>query len=387
MKAQMTKNVVIVPTGAKGGFVMRRFADPGGPTPDEVRAGYETFVRGLLDLTDNLVDGVVRRPKGVRTHDAGDPYLVVAADKGTARFSDTANAISAEYGFWLDDAFASGGSTGYDHKGLGITARGAWESVRRHFVERGIDVDADPITVVGIGDMSGDVFGNGMLLSRSIRLIAAFDHRHVFIDPNPDPARSHDERSRLAAMGASSWADYDRSLISSGGGVFSRAAKRVDVTEEMSERFGIRAGVLTPNELISRVLKAPTDLIWNGGVGTFVKATTESQAEAQDRANDGIRVNGSELRALVVGEGGNLGFTQAGRIEFARSGGRRRARWQPESRRPERPHTVGCRSRGRGHRLRQLPPGPDHCPGGGGVCSQDRRIRGPDGGVGGGGRP
>ena len=322
MKAQMTKNVVIVPTGAKGGFVMRRFADPGGPTPDEVRAGYETFVRGLLDLTDNLVDGVVRRPRGVRTHDAGDPYLVVAADKGTARFSDTANAISAEYGFWLDDAFASGGSTGYDHKGLGITARGAWESVRRHFVERGIDVDADPITVVGIGDMSGDVFGNGMLLSRSIRLIAAFDHRHVFIDPNPDPARSHDERSRLAAMGASSWADYDRSLISSGGGVFSRAAKRVDVTEEMSERFGIRAGVLTPNELISRVLKAPTDLIWNGGVGTFVKATTESQAEAQDRANDGIRVNGSELRALVVGEGGNLGFTQAGRIEFARSGGR-----------------------------------------------------------------
>jgi glutamate dehydrogenase len=322
MKAQMTKNVVIVPTGAKGGFVMRSFADPAGPSPDEIRAGYQTFIRGLLDLTDNLVDGVAIHPDGIRCHDAGDPYLVVAADKGTARFSDTANAIAAEYGFWLDDAFASGGSTGYDHKALGITAKGAWESVRRHFVELGVDVESDPVSVIGIGDMSGDVFGNGMLLSRSIRLIAAFDHRHIFIDPNPDPEASYDERARLVAMRGSSWADYDRSLISPGGGVFSRAAKRIDVTEEMSERLGIRAGALTPNELISALLKAPTDLIWNGGVGTFVKAGSETNAEAQDRSNDGVRVDGHELRARVVGEGGNLGFTQAGRIEFSRFGGR-----------------------------------------------------------------
>ena len=322
MKAQMTKNVVIAPTGAKGGFVLRRFTDPGGPSVDEVRSGYETFIRGLLDLTDNLVDGAAVHPNGIRCHDAGDPYLVVAADKGTARFSDTANAIAIEYGFWLDDAFASGGSTGYDHKALGITARGAWESVRRHFVELGVDIDTDPISVVGIGDMSGDVFGNGMLLSSAIRLVAAFDHRHVFIDPNPDPGISYDERARLAALGRSSWADYDTALISKGGGVFSRTAKRIDITNEMSERFGIRAGALTPNELIAALLKAPTDMIWNGGVGTFVKASTETNAEAQDRSNDAIRANGNELRARVVGEGGNLGFTQAGRIEFSRSGGR-----------------------------------------------------------------
>jgi glutamate dehydrogenase len=322
MKAQMTKNVVIVPTGAKGGFVMRRFADKAGPTPEEVKAGYEIFIRGLLDLTDNLVDGTAVHPKGVRCHDAGDPYLVVAPDRGTARFSDTANAIAAEYGFWLDDAFASSGSTGYDHKALGITARGTWESVRRHFVELGVDVDEDPITVVGIGDMSGDVFGNGMLLSRSIRLIAAFDDRHVFIDPDPDPETSYEERARLAAMGPSSWADYDKGLISTGGGVFSRRAKRIDITEEMSDLFGIRAGVLTPNELINSLFKAPADLLWNGGIGTYVKSSIESNADAQDRANDAVRIDGKQLRSRVVGEGGNLGFTQGGRIEYSRSGGR-----------------------------------------------------------------
>ncbi len=321
MKAQMTKNVVIVPTGAKGGFVLRSPSDPG-PTPDEVRAGYRTFICGLLDLADNLVEGAIVHPEGVRCHDAGDPYLVVAADKGTARFSDTANAIAAEYGFWLDDAFASGGSDGYDHKALGITARGAWESVRRHFVELGVDVDRDPVLVIGIGDMSGDVFGNGMLLSRAIRLIAAFDHRHIFIDPNP-PEAAYDERARLAAIGGrSSWADYDKALISAGGSVFPRTAKRIDVTEEMSERFGIRAGALTPNELIAALLKAPTDMIWNGGIGTFVKASWETNAQAEDRVNDAVRANGNELRAKVVGEGGNLGFTQAGRIEFSRFGGR-----------------------------------------------------------------
>ena len=322
MKAQMTKNVVIVPTGAKGGFVMRRFADQAGPAPDEVRAGYGTFIRGLLDLTDNLVEGSPVHPQGVRCHDTGDPYLVVAADKGTASFSDTANAISAEYGFWLDDAFASGGSTGYDHKALGITARGAWESVRRHFVELGVDIDSDPVSVIGIGDMSGDVFGNGMLLSRTTRLIAAFDHRHIFIDPNPDAEAAYEERFRLAGMGRSSWGDYDKALLSVGGGVFSRSAKRIDVTEEMSERFGIRAGVLTPNELIAALLKAPTDLIWNGGIGTYVKASTETNAQAQDRANDTVRANGNELRARVIGEGGNLGLTQAGRIEYSRFDGR-----------------------------------------------------------------
>ena len=318
MKAQKTKNVVIVPTGAKGGFVVREPADQAGASRDEIHDAYEIFIRGLLDITDNLVDGIAVHPRGVRCHDSGDPYLVVAADRGTATFSDAANAISAEYGFWLDDAFASGGSTGYDHKALGITARGAWESVRRHFVELGVDINADAVTVVGIGDMSGDVFGNGMLLSRSIRLIAAFDHRHIFIDPKPDAGAAYEERERLAALGRSSWADYDKALISVGGGVFPRTAKRIDISEEMSERFGIRSGVLTPNELIGAVLKAPTDLLWNGGLGTFVKASGQSNLDAQDRANDAIRINGNELRAKVVGEGGNLGFTQAGRIEYSR---------------------------------------------------------------------
>ncbi|MEA3501835.1 MAG: NAD-glutamate dehydrogenase, partial [Actinomycetota bacterium] len=323
MKAQMTKNVVIVPTGAKGGFVMRRVTNPAaGPTLEEVKSGYRVFIRGLLDVTDNYEEGRVVHPAGVRTLDGDDPYFVVAADRGTAAFSDTANEIAVDAGFWLDDAFASGGSTGYDHKALGITARGAWESVRRHFMELGIDVDSDPITVVGVGDMSGDVFGNGMLLSRSIRLVAAFDHRHIFIDPNPDPERSFTERERLAGLGRSSWDDYDRNAISRGGGVFPRTQKRIEVTEEMRSSLGTTNTAMTPHELISAILTAPVDLLWNGGIGTYVKAKAESNDEAQDRSNDAVRVNGRDLRCRVVGEGGNLGLTQAGRIEYDRSGGR-----------------------------------------------------------------
>jgi glutamate dehydrogenase len=323
MKAQMTKNVVIVPTGAKGGFVLRNVADPStGPTPDEVEAAYRTFIGALLDVTDNLNSGSVVHPAGVRILDGEDPYFVVAADRGTATFSDTANDIAIERGFWLDDAFASGGSSGYDHKALGITARGAWESVRRHFAELDIDIQADPITVAGVGDMSGDVFGNGMLLSRSIKLVAAFDHRHVFVDPNPDPEQSFVERERLARLGPSSWDDYDRELISPGGGVFPRSVKRIDLSDEMREVLGTSASEMTPQQLISSVLKAPVDLFWNGGIGTYVKASTETNDDAQDRSNDSLRVDGRDLRCRVVGEGGNLGFTQAGRIEYDRAGGR-----------------------------------------------------------------
>ncbi|MEN8113169.1 MAG: NAD-glutamate dehydrogenase [Actinomycetota bacterium] len=323
MKAQMTKNVVIVPTGAKGGFIIRNVADPvAGPTFDEVKTGYQTFIRALLDVTDTLEEGQVIHPEGVRILDGEDPYFVVAADRGTATFSDTANGIAAEAGFWLDDAFASGGSTGYDHKALGITARGAWESVRRHFMELDVDVQTDPVTVIGIGDMSGDVFGNGMLLSTSIRLVAAFDHRHIFIDPDPDPEASFAERQRLAGLGRSSWDDYDRETISVGGGVFSRSLKRIDLTDEMRTVFGTTATELTPAQLISTILKAPVDLLWNGGIGTYVKASQETNDDAQDRANDSVRVNGRDLRCKVVGEGGNLGLTQAGRIEFDQAGGR-----------------------------------------------------------------
>ncbi len=323
MKAQMTKNVVIVPTGAKGGFVLRRIADPGiGPTPEEVKSGYQIFIRALLDVTDNLEAGQVVHPIGVRTLDGDDPYFVVAADRGTATFSDTANEIAMNADFWMDDAFASGGSSGYDHKALGITARGAWESVRRHFAELDVDVQTDPITVVGVGDMSGDVFGNGMLLSRSIKLVAAFDHRHIFIDPDPDAERSFAERERIARLGRSSWDDYDRSQISAGGGVYSRSLKRIDLTDEMKQVLDTNADEMTPQQLISAILRAPVDLFWNGGIGTYVKAATESNDDAQDRANDGVRVDGRELRCRVVGEGGNLGFTQAGRIEFDRAGGR-----------------------------------------------------------------
>jgi glutamate dehydrogenase len=323
MKAQMTKNVVIVPTGAKGGFVMRKAGDPAaGPTFDEVRAGYQTFIGALLDVTDTLEDGEVVHPEGVRVLDGEDPYFVVAADRGTATFSDTANAIASARGFWLDDAFASGGSTGYDHKALGITARGAWESVRRHFMGLGADVQSDSITVVGIGDMSGDVFGNGMLLSESIKLVAAFDHRHIFIDPDPDPAASFAERRRLAGLERSSWDDYDRAAMSAGGGVFPRSLKRIELTDEMRAVLGTSARDVTPAQLMSTILKAPVDLLWNGGIGTYVKASHETNDDAQDRANDAVRVDGRSLRCKVVGEGGNLGFTQAGRIEFDDRGGR-----------------------------------------------------------------
>jgi glutamate dehydrogenase len=327
VKAQTVKNAVIVPTGAKGGFVGKRLPDPAVDREAWLAEGiacYRGFIGGLLDLTDNLVDGEVVPPRDTVRLDGDDTYLVVAADKGTATFSDIANAVAAEYGFWLGDAFASGGSAGYDHKAMGITARGAWESVRRHFRELGVDVQREPVTVVGVGDMSGDVFGNGMLLSPHLRLVAAFDHRHVFLDPSPDPATSYDERARLFALPRSSWADYDPALLSEGGGVFARTAKRIPVTPQVREVLGLPDGVeaIAPQELMRAVLTAPVDLFWNGGIGTYVKASTETSLQVGDKANDTIRVNGSELRARVVGEGGNLGLTQLGRIEYALSGGR-----------------------------------------------------------------
>jgi glutamate dehydrogenase len=325
VKAQTVKNAVIVPTGAKGGFVAKHLPDPAVDRDAWLAEGvacYRTLIRGLLDLTDNLVDGTVEPPSRVVRHDGDDTYLVVAADKGTASFSDIANGVAAEYGFWLGDAFASGGSAGYDHKAMGITARGAWESVKRHFRELGRDVQKEDVTVVGIGDMSGDVFGNGMLLSRHIRLVAAFDHRHVFLDPDPDADSAFAERQRLFSTPRSSWADYDAALISPGGGVFPRTAKSVPVSPQVAARLGLPAGAiaLTPAELISAVLKAPVDLLWNGGIGTYVKATTESNAQAGDKANDAIRVDGGQLRVQVVGEGGNLGLTQLGRVEAALHG-------------------------------------------------------------------
>ncbi|HXM82060.1 MAG TPA: NAD-glutamate dehydrogenase [Burkholderiales bacterium] len=323
MKAQMVKNVVIVPVGAKGGFVLKRA--PAGDREALMKEGvacYQTFLRGLLDITDNLVDGKVVAPRGVVRLDGDDPYLVVAADKGTATFSDIANGIAAEYGFWLGDAFASGGSAGYDHKKMAITARGAWESVKRHFRELGVDTQSTDFTVAGIGDMSGDVFGNGMLLSRHIRLVAAFDHRHVFLDPSPDAEKSFKERERLFNLPRSSWADYDAKLISKGGGIFPRSAKSIPVSPEAQEVLGIKGKALPPNELISAILKAPVDLLYNGGIGTYVKAKSQSHADVGDRANDAIRVNGADLRCKVVAEGGNLGFTQLGRVEYALRGGR-----------------------------------------------------------------
>jgi glutamate dehydrogenase len=325
MKAQKVKNAIIVPDGSKGGFILKRAT----ATPDELRAEvsaqYVTLMRGLLDITDNRIDGEVVHPAGVRIHDAPDPYLVVAADKGTATFSDTANAISEEYGFWLGDAFASGGSHGYDHKELGITARGAWESVKRHFREVGIDVMAQPFTVVGIGDMSGDVFGNGMLYTPQIQLVCAFDHRHVFIDPTPDPAASFAERQRLFAIPRSSWADYDASLLSEGGAIIDRSTKSVELSPQARAALGIPEDApaeMSTNEVIHRALQAPVDLLWNGGIGTYVKADGEGHTEVGDRANDPVRVNGSQVRARIVGEGGNLGFTQRGRVEYAKQGGR-----------------------------------------------------------------
>ncbi|RMH74529.1 MAG: NAD-glutamate dehydrogenase, partial [Actinomyces sp.] len=322
LKAQMVKNAVIVPAGAKGGFVVQSLPDDRDSQRRAVEAAYRRFVSALLDVTDNLVDDEVVPPPRVVRHDGDDPYLVVAADKGTATFSDLANEIAQSRGMWLGDAFASGGSHGYDHKAMGITARGAWESVKRHFRELGRDVTREPVTVVGIGDMSGDVFGNGMLLSRSLRLIAAFDHRHVFVDPDPDPEASYRERARLFALPASSWADYDPALISPGGGVFPRSAKSLELSPEAATALGVEPGVFTPDELISAILRAPVDLLWNGGIGTYVKAHDESHAEVGDKANDAVRVDARDLRVRVVGEGGNLGFTQRGRVEFAARGGR-----------------------------------------------------------------
>jgi glutamate dehydrogenase len=324
MKAQMVKNAVIVPVGSKGGFYPKRLPASGEreAVQAEVVASYRIFMRGLLDLTDNLVGGQVVQPPETLRYDDDDPYLVVAADKGTASFSDIANEVAREYGFWLDDAFASGGRTGYDHKAMAITARGAWESVKRHFRELGRDLQAEDFTAVGIGDMSGDVFGNGMLQSRRIRLTAAFDHRHVFVDPDPDAAASWAERKRLFELPRSSWADYDKALISKGGGVFDRRAKSVPLSPEIAALSGLAASQVTPNELINALLKAHVDLLWFGGIGTFVKASDESHPEVGDRGNDALRVSADELRCKVIGEGGNLGCTQRGRIEYASLGGR-----------------------------------------------------------------
>ena len=324
VKAQMVKNAVIVPVGAKGGFVPKHL--PLGGSREEIQAEaiecYKIFVSGLLDLTDNIVAGSVVPPVGVVRRDDDDPYLVVAADKGTATFSDIANEMARSYGFWLDDAFASGGSQGYDHKKMGITAKGAWISVQRHFRELGVDVQSDPISVVGIGDMSGDVFGNGMLLSKAVRLVAAFNHLDIFIDPDPDPIASHAERQRLFDLPRSSWQDYEQSLISKGGGVFSRSAKSISLTTEMQTLTGTTESKMTPTALIKALLLSKSDLLWIGGIGTYVKASTETNLDVGDRANDALRVNGRDLKVKVIGEGGNLGMTQRGRIEYAQSGGR-----------------------------------------------------------------
>ncbi|MDX6249495.1 MAG: glutamate dehydrogenase [Kribbellaceae bacterium] len=327
VKAQMVKNSVIVPVGAKGGFYAKQLPDPSVDRDAwlaEGVASYKTFISGLLDITDNIAGGSIVAPSNVVRYDGDDAYLVVAADKGTATFSDIANSVAKEYGFWLGDAFASGGSVGYDHKAMGITARGAWESVKRHFRELGHDCQNEDFTVVGVGDMSGDVFGNGMLLSEHIQLVAAFDHRHIFLDPSPDAAASFAERRRLFELPRSSWADYDASLISTGGGVYPRTDKAIPISAEVREALGLEGNpaTLTPAELMQAIVKAPVDLFWNGGIGTYVKATAESHADVGDKANDAIRVNGADLRARAVGEGGNLGFTQLGRIEYAAQGGR-----------------------------------------------------------------
>ncbi|WP_405948378.1 NAD-glutamate dehydrogenase [Streptomyces prunicolor] len=327
VKAQMVKNTVIVPVGAKGGFVAKQLPDPSVDRDAwlaEGIASYKMFISALLDITDNLVAGEVVPPADVVRHDEDDTYLVVAADKGTATFSDIANGVAESYNFWLGDAFASGGSAGYDHKKMGITARGAWESVKRHFRELGVDTQSEDFTVVGVGDMSGDVFGNGMLLSEHIRLVAAFDHRHIFLDPTPDAAVSYAERRRMFELPRSSWADYDTGLLSAGGGVFPRTAKAIPVNAHVREALGIEDKVakMTPADLMKAILKSRVDLLWNGGIGTYVKASTESHADVGDKANDAIRVDGADLRVKVVGEGGNLGLTQLGRIEFAQQGGK-----------------------------------------------------------------
>ncbi|HEY2179522.1 MAG TPA: NAD-glutamate dehydrogenase [Caulobacteraceae bacterium] len=325
VKAQQVKNAVIVPVGSKGGFFPKHL--PRGGTPDQIRAeavaAYKTFLAGLLDLTDNVDPaGAVIHPAGVVVHDGEDPYLVVAADKGTASFSDIANEVAESYGFWLGDAFASGGSAGYDHKEMGITAKGAWEGVKRHFREMGIDIQRESVTVVGVGDMSGDVFGNGMLLSKALKLRAAFDHRHIFIDPDPDPASAWEERKRLFDLPRSSWDDYDRSVISPEGGVWPRSLKSIPLNDEMRAMLEVRAEALSPDELIHAILKSRADLLYLGGIGTYVKGAREANLDVGDKANDALRVNGRDLRCKVVGEGANLGFTQAGRIEYALIGGR-----------------------------------------------------------------
>lgn len=324
MKAQRVKNAVIVPTGAKGGFFPKQLPSPANRDAwlAEGTESYRIFIRALLSITDNIVAGQVAHPDQVVVHDGDDPYFVVAADKGTATFSDVANAIALDHGFWLGDAFASGGSQGYDHKAMGITARGAWVSVQRHFAEMGVNVQTETVRVVGCGDMSGDVFGNGMLLSRAIKLVAAFDHRHIFIDPDPDPAKSWAERDRLFQLPRSSWADYDETLISKGGGVYPRSAKTITLSPEAQAALGLPQAEMEPAALISAILKAQVDLIWFGGIGTYVKSRTESNSEVGDPANDALRVNAEELRAKVIGEGANLGVTQAGRIGFAALGGR-----------------------------------------------------------------
>jgi glutamate dehydrogenase len=323
LKAQVVKNSIIVPVGAKGSFCPKLL--PAGDREaiqKEVRACYSDFIRGLLDVTDNRVEGQIVPPADVVRRDGDDSYLVVAADKGTATFSDIANGIAEEYGFWLRDAFASGGKTGYSHKAMSITARGGWVSVKRHFRELGLNVQEDDFTAVGVGDMSGDVFGNGMLMSRHVRLIGAFDHRHIFIDPDPDAASSYEERQRLALLPGSSWDDYDRGKLSEGGGVWPRTAKSIALSPQIREALGIGHDKLSPNELIHAVLRAPVDLLWNGGIGTYVKAASESHADVGDKNNDPVRVDGRGLRCRVVAEGGNLGFTQLGRIEYALKGGR-----------------------------------------------------------------
>ncbi|MDB5422152.1 MAG: NAD-glutamate dehydrogenase, partial [Brevundimonas sp.] len=329
VKAQQVKNAVIVPVGSKGGFfpkylagIVRAGADRDAQQAEAIRAS-KTFLSGLLDITDNIAaDGAVTHPADVVAWEGDDPYLVVAADKGTATFSDIANGISADYGFWLDDAFASGGSVGYDHKAMGITARGAWEAVKRHFREIGKDIQTEPFTAVGVGDMSGDVFGNGMLLSKATKLVAAFDHRDIFIDPNPDPATSWAERDRLFQLPRSSWQDYDKALISTGGGIFSRQAKSITLTPEIKAVLDITEDSLDPVSLMRAILKAPAELLYLGGIGTYVKAATETDAQVGDKGTDALRIDGSDLRVKVVGEGANLGFTQAGRIAYAAAGGR-----------------------------------------------------------------
>ena len=325
MKAQRVKNAVIVPTGAKGGFYAKQLPDPAKDREGwlaEGKASYQVFIRTLLSLTDNIVGGAVSHPAGVVVRDGEDPYFVVAADKGTATFSDVANAIAQSRDFWLDDAFASGGSKGYDHKAMGITARGAWLSVQRHFLEMGVDVQNQPVRVAGCGDMSGDVFGNGMLLSRALKVVAAFDHRHIFLDPDPDPATSWEERARLFALPRSSWDDYDRSLVSAGGGVFSRSMKAIPLSPQIQDMLGLNVPEIDPDSLISAILRAQVDLLWFGGIGTYVKASAQNNVDVGDPSNDSVRVSADEVRAKVIGEGANLGTTQAARIEFSLHGGR-----------------------------------------------------------------